>query len=432
MGTIDLRGDGVNTEMETGSRSTAAPIVAHRASWSEKFRGTPLTEANQAIQAYAWTVGQLRYAQLPHSPTTQPQPDISFATESGHLHLLLTLKTSRRRLARSGWTREKIVESWYFDPTSDNLVSRDVRDRTHLCSYHCTEHGRARVYGGDRKHEKQQLENKRIQGLRFLTGVTLVSVAVVLLGAVFPLMARQLPASAGPADPALIEDLVAANRILYEEGIVDGFGHVSVRHDQNPNRFLLSRSMAPALVTGDDIVEYDLDANPVDLGDRSQYLERFIHAEIYRARPDVQAIVHNHSPGVVPFGVSSVALRPLYHMAAFIGEGIPVFDIRDVAGTTAMLVSDRTLGRRLAETLTDRPAVLMRGHGVAVVGADLLFAVGRSIYLELNARLQAQALGLGGTVKYLDPGEAQAVLDLGENQGYRRPWALWKQKAMGQ
>ena len=92
MGTIDLRGDGVNTEMETGSRSTAAPIVAHRASWSEKFRGTPLTEANQAIQAYAWTVGQLSVAKLPHSPTTQPQPDISFATESGHLHLLLTLR----------------------------------------------------------------------------------------------------------------------------------------------------------------------------------------------------------------------------------------------------------------------------------------------------------------------------------------------------
>ena len=133
----------------------------------------------------------------------------------------------------------------------------------------------------------------------------------------------QPPVSAGPADPLLIADLVIANRILSREGIVDGFGHVSVRHNANPERFLLAASMAPELVTAEDILEYDLEANPIKLAGARQYLERFIHSEIYKVRPDVQAIVHNHSPAVIPFGVSAVPLRPIYHMAAFIGSGIP-------------------------------------------------------------------------------------------------------------
>ncbi len=241
------------------------------------------------------------------------------------------------------------------------------------------------------------------------------------------------PVSAGPADPLVIEDLVIANRILSKEGIVDGFGHVSVRHNANPERFLLAASMAPELVKADDILEYDLEANPINLGGARQYLERFIHSEIYKARPDVQAVVHNHSPAVVPFGVSSVPLRPIYHMAAFIREGIPVFDIREAFGTTQMLVSDRMRGQSLAETLADRPAALMRGHGVTVVGVNLKFAVGRSIYLEINARLQMQAMSLGEDITYLSLGEAQAYLDeAGENLGYERPWALWKLHAMEQ
>ena len=243
---------------------------------------------------------------------------------------------------------------------------------------------------------------------------------------------RQTPTSAGPANITLIEDLVAANRILYQEGIVDGFGHVSVRHDQDPNRFLMSRSLAPELVTADDIIEYDLDGVPVNLDGRSQYSERFIHAEIYRARPDVSSVVHNHSPGVVPFGVSSARLLPVYHMAAFIGEGIPIFDLRDGFGDTEMLVNNASRGSALAEVLGDSPAVLIRGHGVAVVGENIPFSVGRSIYLEMNARVQAQAMVLGGDVNYLSAGEAEAVLAAGENRRYERPWEMWKRQVMGQ
>lgn len=242
----------------------------------------------------------------------------------------------------------------------------------------------------------------------------------------------QSPSSAGPVDPALVEDLIAANRILYREGIVDGFGHVSVRHDRDPDRFLMSRSLAPELVTAADLIEYDLDGVPVNLDGREQYSERFIHAEIYRARPDVNAVVHNHSPGVIPFGVSSTPLRPVYHMAAFIGEGLPVFDLRDMFGMTDMLVNTSARGRALAEALGSRPAVLIRGHGVAVVGPSLPFAVGRSIYLESNARIQAQAMALGGELTYLAPEEAQAVMDAGENRRYERPWEMWKRQAMGQ
>ena len=243
----------------------------------------------------------------------------------------------------------------------------------------------------------------------------------------------QEPVAAEPADPLLIADLVIANRILSREGIVDGFGHVSVRHNANPERFLLAASMAPELVTAEDILEYDLEANPIKPAGERQYLERFIHSEIYKVRPDVQAIVHNHSPAVIPFGVSAVPLRPIYHMAAFIGSGIPVFDIRAAFGTTQMLVSDRMRGKSLAETLAEGPAALMRGHGVTVVGVNLKFAVGRSIYLEVNARLQMQAMNLAEDITYLSLGEARAYLEeAGENLGYERPWALWKMHAMGQ
>ena len=267
--------------------------------------------------------------------------------------------------------------------------------------------------------------------VRFVRPGLVLILALTALGGFLPTRAAQEPASAGPPDPQLIEDLVAANRILYHEGIVDALGHVSVRHNADPNRFLLSRSLAPELVTGDDILEYDLDANPVNLGDRRQYLERFIHSEIYKARPDVQAVVHNHSPGIVPFTVSSEPLRPIYHMSAFIGKGIPVFDLRETFGDTQMLVSDPMRGRALAEVLADRPAVLIRGHGVAVVGTNLKFAVGRSFYLEVNAQLQTQAMGLGGDVTYLNLGEVEAFLDeTDEALGYVRPWEMWKRHAM--
>lgn len=264
----------------------------------------------------------------------------------------------------------------------------------------------------------------------FLTTSSFVLAGTALTAAI-PLMAQQAPASAGAADPKLIEDLIAANRILYNEGIVDGYGHVSVRHNRNPNRYLLARSLAPELVTADDLIEYDLDSNPVNLRGRDQYSERYIHGEIYKARPDVNSVVHNHSPAVVPFGVSSVQMRPVYHMAGFLGDGIPIFDIRKSSGMTEMLIRTADRGRALAQTLGNEPAVLMRGHGIAVVGPAVRFAVGRSIYLELNARVQLQSIGLGGNVTYLDPEEAKAVMDAGENRSYDRPWEMWKRKAIG-
>lgn len=255
-------------------------------------------------------------------------------------------------------------------------------------------------------------------------------IMTVLLGA-SPLLGQLDPASAGPVDPSLIEDLVAANHILAAQGIFDAFGHVSVRHDADPNRFVMSRSIAPELVTADDLIEYDLDGNPVDLRGRSQYIERYIHAEIYKARPEIIAVVHNHSPAVIPFGISTVQIRPVYHVAAWIGGGLPIFDIRETAGITDMLVSDSALGRALAERMGEHRAVLMRGHGVAVVGPSLPFAVARSVYLEVNARIQLQAISLGGEVTYLDPREAQAVVDAGELRGYARPWAMWKNQVAG-
>ena len=263
---------------------------------------------------------------------------------------------------------------------------------------------------------------------RTLLVMSVLATTAALTGT--PRQAAPPPASqAARADPALIEDLVAANRILAQHGIFDAFGHVSVRHSRDPNRYLMSRSLAPELVTADDILELDFESNALNAAGRAVYLERFIHGAIYKARPDVQAIVHSHSPALIPFSVSSVPLRPLSHTAGFIADGVPVFDIRKASGITDMLVSDRDRARHLAETLGPQPAVLMRGHGVVVVGTSLPIAVGRSIYLEINAKLQTQAIALGGTITYLDPQEARSVVAGGENSGYQRAWELWKRKA---
>ena len=239
---------------------------------------------------------------------------------------------------------------------------------------------------------------------------------------------QQPPVSASPGAPDLIDDLVAANRILAQEGVVDAYGHVSARHTRAKDRFLLSRSVAPELVTAADVIEYDLDGNAVNPAGRSSYLERFIHSEIYKARSDVNAIVHCHTPSIIPFGASTVPLRPMYHMSSFIAEGVPVFEIRDAGGMTDLLVSDGRLGRALAQVLADKPAALMRGHGAVVVGRTIPAVVGRSIYLDVNARLQAEAIALGGRVTYLDPEEARRWD--AANGTYDRAWELWKRKAI--
>ena len=225
------------------------------------------------------------------------------------------------------------------------------------------------------------------------------------------------------ADPALIDKLVLANRILYRQGVVDGFGHASARHDGSPAHFLLARNMAPGLVRREDILTFDLDGSALDGGDRRVYLERFIHAEIYRARADVLAIVHSHSPTMIPFGVTQQPLRPVFHMSGFLGEGTALFEIRDAAGDTDMLVRDASLGAALAKTLGGRSTVLMRGHGSTVVGASVEQAVYRAIYAEVNARLQFQAKQLG-EVTYLNAEEAAKAAKTNDTQ-LARVWDLW-------
>jgi len=211
-----------------------------------------------------------------------------------------------------------------------------------------------------------------------------------------------------PAD--LISDLVAANHILATEGIVDGYGHVSVRSPRNKDRFLLSRSIAPESVTMADILEYGLDGEAIDPKGKTSYKERYIHSEIYRARPDVNAVVHCHAPSLIPFGVTTVPLRPMYHQSAFLAAGVPVFEIREAGGMTNMLVA------------------LMRGHGAVVVADTIPNVVGRSIYLEINARVQSQAIALGGPITYIDPEEARKYA---ASDNYGRAWELWKKKANG-
>jgi ribulose-5-phosphate 4-epimerase/fuculose-1-phosphate aldolase len=249
------------------------------------------------------------------------------------------------------------------------------------------------------------------------------SIAAVPAGAQTP------PASAGPANAALLDDLVAANRILYDQGVVDGFGHVSVRHDKDPNRYLLSRSMAPALVTRDDILEYDLDSTPVDAHGRISYLERFIHGELYKARPDVIAIVHSHSPAVIPFADTTMKLRPMFHMSSFLGTGVPVFEIRDTAGSaTDMLIRDPSLGHALAAAMGTQSVILMRGHGSVAAAQSIRHAVFRAVYTEVNARMQAEAMQLG-TPTFLSAEEAAAAARTVDTL-VDRPWDMWKQHAM--
>ena len=236
------------------------------------------------------------------------------------------------------------------------------------------------------------------------------------------------PASEAVSD-SLIADLVVANHILFDQGVVDAFGHISVRHDKRPDRFLLARNMAPGSVTAADIVEFDLDGQPVNANGRKVYLERFIHGELFRRRPDVVAIVHSHSHSIVPLSVVKGAkLRAVFHMAGFIGQDTPVFEIRDTAGdATDLLISDNALGRALAEKFDHADIVLMRGHGSTVVGGSIPQAVYRAVYAELNAQYQLEASRLG-EITFLTEAEGQACVNRVEGQ-VQRPWDLWKSQA---
>ena len=227
-------------------------------------------------------------------------------------------------------------------------------------------------------------------------------------------------------------DLVIANRILAREDVADAYGHVSVRNPENPRTFFISRSLAPELVTAEDIVELDLEGNPVGGDRRALYLERFIHGGIYEARRDVTAVVHAHAEDVLPFGIANgTRLRPVIHSGSFIGAHVPVWDIAERFGDTNLLVSSIEQGRDLARTLADHHVALMRGHGFAAASRSLIEVVRMSVYLPRNARALLGARLLGGDIRSLSEGEIEAR----EREAYGpystatwRAWEYWANK----
>lgn len=235
------------------------------------------------------------------------------------------------------------------------------------------------------------------------------------------------PESGGLVEPALMADLAAAGRILVTQGVMDGFGHVSLRHPQAPNRYFMARSIAPALVTSDDIIEYDLDSNPCNANGRGSFLERFIHGEIYKARPDIMSVVHSHSPSVIPFGLVNVPIQAMFHNAAFLAAGVPVFDIREKFGATDMLVGNGAKGVALAEAMGKKDIAMMRAHGSVACGPTLQTAVFRAVYTEVNARVQHWTITLGGgaPVAALDSEEGLLADAVNQTAGMRA-WDLWR------
>ena len=260
-----------------------------------------------------------------------------------------------------------------------------------------------------------------------------VAITVVLAGQ------TAKPAQTPAGNGTLLDDLVVANRILANENILDGLGHVSVRSLQRPDHFFLSRDLAPGLVTAADLVEYDLDGNPVNPKAPQGYRERFLHGAVYKARPDVNSIVHSHMPSVLPFTDVTTPLRPMYHMASFLLQGAPVFEIRSVQGQVGMLIDNNKVGGALAQTLGKRTIALIRGHGAVIVGTTIPDAVQNAIFTDVNARVQAQAVALGGNISYLTPADVaggnpnpQPAAPPGMPGYYTRSWLIWKANAMGE
>lgn len=227
----------------------------------------------------------------------------------------------------------------------------------------------------------------------------------------------------------LLYDLAVANRVLASEGVVDAMGHVSIRHPERADRFFLSCSRSPELVVRDDLMEYDLDCNPIDQQGRPMYFERPIHGAIYQARPDVMSVIHNHSYELIPFSVTSTQLRPLINLAGPMGLHVPVWDIRTNFGDTDMLVASIDQGLDLARTLGKGRAALMRGHGCVVAAPSLREAVQLAIYMKVNAKLQAEAMRLGA-VTFLTEGElARSLRIVTGSAGLNRMWEYWTRRA---
>jgi HCOMODA/2-hydroxy-3-carboxy-muconic semialdehyde decarboxylase len=224
---------------------------------------------------------------------------------------------------------------------------------------------------------------------------------------------------------SLLNDLVFANRILANEGVVDAFGHVSIRDPDNPNRYVQSCSRAPELVKADDLMDFSLIGEALDGQGRTPYSERMIHGAIYEARPEINAVIHNHAYEVIPFGVTGVPLRPIMHTCGVIGSDIPTWDIREKFGETDHLVVTMEQGRDLARCLGNRRVALMKRHGCAIAGRTLREAVATAIYLQVNARLLLQALQLG-TPDYLTPRETEICSTLATTPpGIDRAWEYW-------
>jgi HCOMODA/2-hydroxy-3-carboxy-muconic semialdehyde decarboxylase len=228
------------------------------------------------------------------------------------------------------------------------------------------------------------------------------------------------------APKELIAELVLANKILYGLNVVDAFGHISVRHPKDPNKYLMSRHLPPGMVTPRDIVTFDMDSTPLTHADKPQYSERFIHSEIYKLRPEVMSVVHCHAYSLIPFGAAKGArLRPMFHMCGFLGCGVPIFEIRERSGNTDMLIRTAEIGRALAEELGDKNVVLMRGHGATMIGVSIQEAVFRAVYSMENASIQMQAhlLGDNGEVEFLNDEESEKS---SRGRNVPRSWSLWK------
>jgi ribulose-5-phosphate 4-epimerase/fuculose-1-phosphate aldolase len=254
----------------------------------------------------------------------------------------------------------------------------------------------------------------------------LIGCGLVLLLASFALAQNTgTPAGNAAPKPPQIDELVLANRILSNENVLDAYGHVSIRDERNPNQFLMARAIAAGTVTAADLITYDLEGNPI--GDtRPSFSERFIHGQIYKARPDVMSVVHFHAADLIPFTVSAVPLRPILHMAGFLPHAVPVFEIRKAGGMTDMLVRSNELGKALADSLGDKPVVLLRGHGAAAVGPNLHIAVGRAYYTVANAKAQLQTMLIAGDkITFMDPEEGKKAAD---QDGFERGWNFWKTK----
>lgn len=260
----------------------------------------------------------------------------------------------------------------------------------------------------------------------------------MVLCAVFPIVApctiahAQSATAVADSNESRIEDLVTASHILANEGILDSFGHATVRSLTDPTHFFMPRAMPPALVTRADIVELDLDCKPVTPNAPRLNGERYIHCEIYKARPDIQSVIHTHDLAVIPFGLTSTTLKPVIAQAGFLPKETPLFEVRDAYGPAAaergMLVLNSALGKALAAKLGNNPVVLMRGHGETVVGRSVKEATVRTLYTNIDARAQAAAATMGSKLTALD--DAELATNARENFDADRPWENYRQRML--